>query len=166
MACSAARGFRTFLTAPGIVSPLLAGVLTGFLPCGLLYAMLALAAATRDLWMGGALMATFALGTAPAMVLAGAGGSLLGLAGRRRLLAIAAWCVIITGGVSIARGCGYLTLPGVEKHPGCPMCEARADAEVDVGRNKPCAVPAAADDGEPYVRRNTRDAAPIVHEPN
>lgn len=121
--CGAAGALRTFLTAPGLINPLIAGMLTGFLPCGLLYAMLALAAASRNLWLGAALMAVFGVGTAPAMMLAGTGGSLLGLAGRRRLLVLAAWCVVVTGLVSIARGCGFLTLPGVIESGGCPMCQ-------------------------------------------
>lgn len=119
--CAAASAFRSFLTAPGLLGPLLAGVLTGFLPCGLLYAMLALAAATRDLGLGMALMAVFGLGTAPAMMLTGAGGSLLGLAGRRRLIAVAAWCVVLTGAVSIARGCSFMLWPITVGGP-CPFC--------------------------------------------
>ncbi|MEQ8789644.1 MAG: sulfite exporter TauE/SafE family protein [Pirellulaceae bacterium] len=121
--CAAAGTFRTFLTAPGLLNPMIAGMLTGFLPCGLLYAMLALAAASRDLWIGAALMGVFGLGTAPAMLLAGAGGSLLSLAGRRRLLVLAAWCVVVTGLVSIARGCGFVTLPGIVESGGCPLCQ-------------------------------------------
>jgi sulfite exporter TauE/SafE len=120
--CGAAAAFRSFLTAPGLLGPMLAGMLTGFLPCGLLYAMLALAAATRDLGLGMALMAMFGLGTAPAMLLTGAGGSLLGLAGRRRLFAVAAWCVVLTGAVSIARGCSFILWPAIAGSGGCPMC--------------------------------------------
>ncbi|MCO6455537.1 MAG: sulfite exporter TauE/SafE family protein [Pirellulaceae bacterium] len=121
--CLAGSIFSTFLTSPGWSNAFLAGMLTGLLPCGLLYGMLALAASTRNLWLGGAAMALFGLGTAPVMVLAGSGGSLLTLAGRRHLLRIAAWCVVLTGLISIARGCGFLTLEAALVDPSrCPFC--------------------------------------------
>jgi sulfite exporter TauE/SafE len=120
--CLAGSIFSTFLTAPGWTGPFLAGLLTGLLPCGLLYGMLALAASSRNLWIGGAAMALFGLGTAPVMVLTGSGGSLLSLAARRHVLRVAAWCVVLTGLISIARGCGFLTLGGAAETGNCPFC--------------------------------------------
>jgi sulfite exporter TauE/SafE len=66
-------------------------------------------------------MAAFGLGTVPALVAAGLGGGLLGLAARRRLHAVAAWCLVLTGLVSVARGAGFLTWPG-EMPAGCLIC--------------------------------------------
>lgn len=123
--CLAGSIFATFLTAPGLLNAFLAGLLTGLLPCGLLYGMLALAASTQHIGLGAAAMALFGLGTAPVMVLTGCGGSLLSLAARRHVLRVAAWCVVLTGVISIARGCGFLTLmvqaAGVDPE-NCPFC--------------------------------------------
>jgi sulfite exporter TauE/SafE len=101
----------------------LAGVFTGLLPCGLVYAYVALAASTSDLASGMLTMAAFGVGTVPMMVLAGSGSALFSLAGRRRLLRIAAWCVVLTGLVSMARGIGFLELPPGAPPASCPLCD-------------------------------------------
>jgi sulfite exporter TauE/SafE len=121
-ACPGAAAFRGLLNSQGSLDVFVAGLFTGFLPCGLLYGMLALAASTGAIGTGLATMVAFGFGTVPAMVAAGLGGSLLGLAARRRLHAIAAWCLVLTGLVSIGRGAGYLSLDG-EEPAGCPFCE-------------------------------------------
>ena len=113
----------SFLRDHRLRSVFLAGVFTGFLPCGLVYAYVALAAATSDLFGGMATMAAFGLGTVPLMVLTGSGSSLLGLVGRQRLLRLAAWCVVLTGGLSIVRGAGFLELTEQTQAAGCPFCE-------------------------------------------
>ena len=69
---------------------------------------------------GLATMVVFGLGTVPAMMAAGLGGSLLGVAARRHLHAVAAWCLVATGLVSIARGAGYVSFGG--EPAGCPLC--------------------------------------------
>jgi uncharacterized protein len=101
----------------------LAGVFTGLLPCGLVYAYVALAASTSDLAYGMLTMVAFGVGTVPLMVVAGSGSAAFSLAGRRRLLHIAAWCVVLTGFVSIARGIGFLELPSGAPLAGCPLCD-------------------------------------------
>jgi hypothetical protein len=101
----------------------LAGVFTGLLPCGLVYAFVALAASTSDLMGGLVTMAAFGVGTMPLMVLTGSGSTLFSLAGRRRLLYIAAWCVLLTGLLSIARGVGFLQLSAGAPAAGCPLCD-------------------------------------------
>jgi sulfite exporter TauE/SafE len=120
-ACPGATGLRALLTARGSTEVFLAGLFTGLLPCGLLYGMLALAASTHDVVRGLGTMAAFGLGTVPALVAAGLGGGLLGLAARRRLHAVAAWCLVLTGLVSVARGAGFLTWPG-DLPAGCLIC--------------------------------------------
>jgi sulfite exporter TauE/SafE len=101
---------------------LLAGVLTGFLPCGLVYGFLALASSSASVWVGLLIMSLFGAGTAPLMILAGAGGSLLALAGRRNLLRVSAVCVCVAGLVSIARGLLFLQNWGVPETARCVLC--------------------------------------------
>jgi uncharacterized protein len=121
-ACLASSFFGGMLRLPGRSAAFLAGLLTGLLPCGLLYGMIAMAASTRDLLLGAGSLAIFGLGTLPVMVLTGCGGGLLGIAGRRRLYLAAAWCLILTGGISIARGVVFLAQPRGESQPACPFC--------------------------------------------
>jgi uncharacterized protein len=127
-ACLAGGMLGSFLRngSPGYV--FLAGMLTGFLPCGLVYAYLALAASTSDTFSGALTMAAFGAGTVPAMVLTGGGASLLSLAGRRRMLRMAAWCVVVVGLISLARGVGFLELPGRPAAASCPMCAEQPSA--------------------------------------
>jgi sulfite exporter TauE/SafE len=120
-ACPGAAGFRALLMARGATEIFVAGLFTGLLPCGLLYGMLALAASTHHVFQGLATMVAFGAGTVPAMVAAGLGGGILGLAARRRLHALAAWCLVLTGVVSLARGAGFLAWPG-QLPAGCLIC--------------------------------------------
>ena len=124
--CPGAAAFRGLLTARGVVEAFVAGLFTGLLPCGLLYGMLAYAASRHDLLEGLVAMTAFGLGTVPAMVAAGLGGSLLGMASRQRLHAAAAWCLVATGVVSMARGASFVSLPG-KPVASCPFCDP-ADA--------------------------------------
>ncbi|MFM7035743.1 MAG: sulfite exporter TauE/SafE family protein [Planctomycetia bacterium] len=120
-ACPGAGMFRTLLGGRSLVDVFLAGLFTGFLPCGLLYGMLALAASTGNLVQGLVTMAAFGAGTVPAMVMAGVGGSLVGLATRRRINTVAAWCLMLTGLISIARGATAVSLSGAPP-AACPFC--------------------------------------------
>ncbi|HET7842612.1 MAG TPA: sulfite exporter TauE/SafE family protein [Xanthomonadales bacterium] len=54
---------------PRVVRPFAAGMLWGWLPCGMAYTMLLLAAASGDPFAGAARMAAFAAGTMPALAL-------------------------------------------------------------------------------------------------
>lgn len=120
--CLSASFFASFLKSPSRRGVFLAGLLTGFLPCGLVYAFLTLAASSANLFVGALTMAVFGLGTSPIMMLTGLGGNLLGIAWRRRLLQIAAWCVVLAGLLSISRGLGYLSFSDTPP-AGCPFCE-------------------------------------------
>jgi sulfite exporter TauE/SafE len=127
--CLTAGLFARFLSdrfrAPwGLANVFLAGSLNGLLPCGLVYAYLALATSTGNMLGGFVHMALFGLGTLPIMVLTGCGGSLLSLAGRRRLLHVAACCVIATGGISIWRGAMFLSADAQIAAAKCPACAA------------------------------------------
>lgn len=120
--CTSAKWIKTLLTGQGTLSALLAGVFTGFIPCGLVYAFLAYAASTGEVLRGWLTMVVFGLGTVPLMVLAGVGGTALGLSARTRALKIAAWCVVLTGIISVARGVGYAGWLNEAAATGCPFC--------------------------------------------
>lgn len=62
----------SLLRTPGWQAAFMAGLLTGFLPCGLVYAYLALATSTNDPLSGLTIMIAFGLGTMPLMILTGA----------------------------------------------------------------------------------------------
>jgi sulfite exporter TauE/SafE len=121
--CTARSIFASFLRGRDPMSVFLAGVLTGFLPCGLVYAFLALAASTGNVPEGAALMGLFGLGTIPVMMIAGFSGSLVSLTLRRHLFRVAAVCILITGLLSIGRGVGVLAAAPAERGQRCPFCE-------------------------------------------
>jgi sulfite exporter TauE/SafE len=120
--CLAGTFAGPFLTAPGWSNVLIAGVLTGFLPCGLVYGFLTLASSSASVLHGLLTMCAFGAGTAPIMILTGAGGSLLSHASRRQLLRVSAICVLLTGVVSVARGVLFVQFPGSEALDVCPFC--------------------------------------------
>jgi sulfite exporter TauE/SafE len=126
--CSAGLLFAPFFRGQGHSGAFIAGVCTGFLPCGLLYGMLTLAASTHGVLLGGATMLIFGLGTTPLLVLAGTTGQLLSLASRRWLFATAAWCLMLTGVVSLVRGASHLSW-GERPATGCPLCASQAAAK-------------------------------------
>ncbi|MBX3395075.1 MAG: sulfite exporter TauE/SafE family protein [Phycisphaerae bacterium] len=95
--------FQQFLNARGRFGHFIAGIATGFLPCGLVYAFLAMAVARADAINGMLWMAAFGIGTAPAMVTIGCGGSLLSRTARIGMLRTAGCAMILMGGVSIYR---------------------------------------------------------------
>ncbi len=130
--CLSTGLFRAFLRTPGLHHAFLAGILTGFLPCGLVYGFLALAAAERDPLRGMAVMGAFGLGTVPLMVLAGVGSAALSVVARQRLLRVAALCVALTGALTIYRGVGFLTVTETAEAPPCPFCSATEATKASV----------------------------------
>ena len=131
--CLASTFFGSFLAAPGLRNAFLAGLFTGLLPCGLLYGILALAASTASIWWAMAVMIAFGLGTAPVMILIGAGASAVSLAARRHMLHVAAWCLVVTGVVSVARGAGFMAAAATENSlDGCPAC-SDTDSKPTIG---------------------------------
>ncbi len=128
--CSATSVLSAFLQSNRPHDMLVAGVLTGFLPCGLVYAYLALAASTTHPVWGALTMGLFGLGTAPLMISTGLGASILTLAGRRNLLRIAALAVIVTGLLTIDRGVRFAAAQWGTRAPAtaCPYCEPESSA--------------------------------------
>jgi sulfite exporter TauE/SafE len=113
----------TFLRDPRRSHVFLAGVFTGLLPCGLVYAFVTLAASTSNPWQAMAIMAAFGTGTVPMMVLAGCGSSLLSFQGRRRLMTAAAWCVMAMGAISLVRGVSFIHAHDAPVAQSCPLCQ-------------------------------------------
>jgi hypothetical protein len=120
--CLTSQFFASLLRSPGRGGVFFAGLFTGFLPCALVYGLLALATSSGNLWRGLLVMAAFGLGTVPVMLATGCGGSLLPVVWRHSLYRLAGLCILAAGIMSIARGMGYLHLPGVLPAPGCPLC--------------------------------------------
>ena len=122
--CLGGVALKTLLHSPTAVGVFLAGLATGFLPCGLVYAFLALAVQTGEPHLGAVTMAVFGCGTVPLMVATGCSVSLMSLSLRRRLFALAAWCVMLAGCVSIARGVGFLWPGDAASATSCPFCNS------------------------------------------
>ncbi len=120
--CLAGSLLGPLLRRHGRTGIFLAGVATGLMPCGLLYGMVGAAAATSGPLAGAVLMSVFALGTAPAMVLTGMTGSLLGARGRERLFQWAGWCLVLTAMITVGRG--LMASPLWVDDPSCPFCSA------------------------------------------
>ena len=110
------------LRYPALRHAFAAGVLTAFLPCGLVYAFVSLAASSSDLVQGAGVMLAFGLGTIPLMVLTGAGWSLLGASARRHVWTAAAWSVVLTGLLTCGRGVAFLRTADLPPAERCPFC--------------------------------------------
>jgi sulfite exporter TauE/SafE len=120
--CLAGSLFAPLLRMEGGYGAFLAGLATGFLPCGLVYAFLALAAGSGGMIRGMAVMACFGAGTVPLMAAAGCGASLLTWKWRPVLYRVAGFSVVAAGMISMARGVGALPSLDVTGGSGCPFC--------------------------------------------
>ncbi len=118
--------FSTLLRIPGGRNTFVAGIATGLLPCGLVYAFVSLAASSGELTSGLTTMVAFGLGTVPLMVITGCGASLLSWAARQRLWQVAAWSVMLTGLLTLGRGVAYLQAAPENKAAACPYCTQSA----------------------------------------
>lgn len=104
---------RGVLNAPGSAAPLAFGVFNGLLPCPLVYAFAAQAAASGGPLSGLLVMVAFGLGTFPAMLLMGGIGMRLRFASRLRGVRIAGAFIIVFGLITLARGIAF---PGEHSH--------------------------------------------------
>ena len=85
-------------------SKIMLGLATGFLPCGLSWAMIVKAATTENLGSGFLTMLSFGLGTVPALFLIGFSASFLSLRARFLGERVAALSVIVMGLILISKG--------------------------------------------------------------
>ncbi len=94
------------------------GLVNGFLPCGLVYALLARATATGHAWSGALLMAVFGLSTVPALLFTGFLGNRLTPRHRHRLNQISGLFVVWLGLLTVLRGTSWLPawMPGAFGH--------------------------------------------------
>jgi sulfite exporter TauE/SafE len=95
---------RSLLTARDRAAPLAFGVFNGFLPCPLVYAFAAEAASTAGALPGVLVMASFGLGTFPAMLMMGGVGRALAPAWRQRGVWLAGSYILLLGLVTLGRG--------------------------------------------------------------
>lgn len=119
--CVTASLLGPFMRLPGQIGVLLAGVATGFLPCGLVYGFLAQAAATSSIHLGALTMLAFGLGTVPLMVATGCGGQFMTHHTRMRVYRVAACVVLVMGAITVRRGF-------VSRSDRCCDCETAASA--------------------------------------
>src|SRR6266478_5727242 len=101
---SFAAALRSLLTVRGRAAPLAFGVFNGFLPCPLVYAFVAQAAGTGAALSGVLVMASFGLGTFPAMLMMGGVGGALAPAWRQRGVWLAGTGILMLGLVTLGRG--------------------------------------------------------------
>jgi sulfite exporter TauE/SafE len=95
---------RSLLGAPSRAAPLAFGVFNGLLPCPLVYAFAAQAAATAGALPGCLTMAAFGLGTFPALLLMGGAGRLLAPTWRQRGVWLAGSAILLLGLITLGRG--------------------------------------------------------------
>ncbi len=96
--------FHHFLNTRSTWGAFTAGLATGFLPCGFVYAFLPLALASGDVGRGMAIMTLFGLGTVPAMMVVGCGSRLVSHAVRGQILRVSAVLLLGMGAVTLWRG--------------------------------------------------------------
>jgi sulfite exporter TauE/SafE len=97
-------GKRTF------ISTLTLGILWGFLPCGLVFAMLVLSARAQTLWGGALTMLAFGLGTIPTLLGFGLAANLLSPKLRGGLQKFAALLILLFAVQTILRGLAVANL--------------------------------------------------------
>ena len=109
------RSVANLLTLESLESKFYVGLMTPFLPCGLLYAMLIRAAASGSAAEGAVTMLLFGAGIVPALVVTGLVSAYIGL--RLRFLAnrLAAVTILVMGVSLILRGAG-VPLPFMGDH--------------------------------------------------
>lgn len=120
------RMVRSALNLKGPVAPLAMGSLTGFLPCPLVYAFLAFAAATGNIFPAMGTMAILGLASMPALVLVALTGASLSPVLRSRLIRVGGAVVVVLGLVTVLRGAfpelihfgGHEDRAGHEHHHG------------------------------------------------
>jgi uncharacterized protein len=94
---------------PPLLSPLLLGLLMGFLPCGLLYAVILGAAQSAEPLSGAAVTSAFGFGTVPGLLLVGGLAQWMGKKGRVSMVRAAGVTVVLMGGWNLWRHLQMLT---------------------------------------------------------
>lgn len=100
--------FASVIQTDSVGARFLMGMLNGLLPCGLLYAALAMSLSQASAVGGGLFMLIFGLGTIPSLLLVSHLGSLLSADQRGNLSRYSGWFVILLGLLTIVRGTGLI----------------------------------------------------------
>ena len=85
-------------------APMLLGLINGFLPCGLVYAALALAATSGSAIQGGFILTVFGLSTIPALLVTALAGTVLKPVWRHRVNILSGTLIIAMGLLTVYRG--------------------------------------------------------------
>lgn len=130
--CVTTTVFSQFFKGGSSTGVFVAGLLTGFLPCGLVYSFLALAASSASVAKGVLIMLAFGLGTIPIMLITGAGLSMATIGIRKKLIQVAGIAVLVTGLMTTARGIAFATNARTASSAtaACPMCAAHETSPV------------------------------------
>jgi sulfite exporter TauE/SafE len=91
------RGFSLVSDRPPLIRASVVGLLSGFLPCGWLWAFVVTAAGTGSALKGSAVMAAFWAGTVPALLAVGLGTQLVSVPLRRHVPAVTAVLLVALG---------------------------------------------------------------------
>jgi len=91
------RGFSLVSNKPPLVRAGVVGLLSGFLPCGWLWAFVVTAAGTGSALQGAAVMTAFWAGTVPALLAVGLGAQLVSAPLRRHVPAVTALLLVGLG---------------------------------------------------------------------
>lgn len=95
---------RSLLTTRSHAAPLAFGVFNGFLPCPLVYAFVAQSAGAGAVLSGMLVMASFGLGTFPAMLMMGGIGRAFSPIWRQRGVWVAGAAILLLGLITLGRG--------------------------------------------------------------
>jgi sulfite exporter TauE/SafE len=99
---------RTLMARPGGPAALGLGMLLGFIPCGLVYAALTLAAATGKPLAGGVAMLCFGLGTVPLLAALGIAGSVAARRWQAASQKVAPFLLLLSAGLIGAMAASHL----------------------------------------------------------
>lgn len=111
-----------FLRERTLRSKLSLGLLTPLLPCGILYAMLAKAAAAGSALNGAITMALFAVGMAPSLMLIGSVSSFFSARTRKGAEQLAAVTIFLMGIILVLRGFHVPYLGWLSGESECSSC--------------------------------------------
>ena len=111
------RGFSLVSDKPPVVRASVVGLLSGFLPCGWLWAFVVTAAGTGSAPGGAAVMAAFWAGTGPALLAVGFGIQLVSAPLRRHIPAVTAVLLVALGLFAIV-GRPTSVSAAIHKHQG------------------------------------------------
>ncbi len=121
------RGFSMVSDKPPVVRASVVGVLSGFLPCGWLWAFVVTAAGTGSALAGAAVMTAFWAGTVPALLAVGFGTQLASAPLRRHVPAVTAVLLVALGLFAILGRPASVTA-AIHKHQGMQDVPKTEDA--------------------------------------